>query len=272
MMDDASIINCSDPTLQLERAIAVMRRLREPGGCPWDAEQSHESIVANLLEEAYECADAIRAGDDAHMREELGDVLLQVIFHAQMASERGVFDLNDVAAELSEKLIRRHPHVFALSEVDDTEGVLNQWDAIKRVENDLDDSMSYLHGCGQGLPALMRSQKISAKAAKVGFDWAYAHETHEKVAEELAEVGECLRSPEEDSAHLEEELGDLLFSVVNLCRKCKVDAELALCAANEKFLRRFHATELCLREQGISLQDASLDQMEDCWQQVKRGE
>ncbi len=271
-MDDATIISCTEPARQMERAIAVMRRLREPGGCPWDAEQTHESIVSNLLEEAYECADAIRSGDDEHMREELGDVLLQVIFHAQMAAERGVFDLNEVAAELSEKLIRRHPHVFALSEVSDTDGVLNQWDAIKRVEKKLDDTKSHLHGCGQGLPALMRTQKLSAKAAKVGFDWTYALETHEKVAEELAEVAECLHAPEQDLAHLEEELGDLLFSVVNLCRKCEVDAELALSAANEKFLRRFHGTELRLRDQGLSLQEATLDQMEDCWQQVKKEE
>ncbi len=269
-MTEDDMIHCVDPARQVERAVAIMRRLREPGGCPWDAEQTHESILNNLLEESYECIDAIRSGDDAHMREELGDVLLQVIFHAQLAQERGVFGLPEIAQELSDKLVRRHPHVFAQSQADDTAAVLNQWDAIKRTEKSI-ERMPYLHHCGQGLPALMKANKLSKKAAKVGFDWPAAEETLAKVKEELDEVEECLSQPE-DRAHLEEELGDMLFSMVNLCRKCDIDPELALSAANEKFTRRFNQVEEALRSDHLTLEDASLDQMEQAWQQSKSKE
>ncbi len=269
-MTEQEMIHCAEHSRQVERAVAIMRRLRAPGGCPWDAEQTHESILSNLLEESYECIDAIRSGDDAHMREELGDVLLQVIFHAELAQERKAFDLSDIACELSEKLVRRHPHVFAQSQADDTEAVLNQWDAIKRTEKSA-ERLPYLHHCAEGLPALMKAYKLSSKVAKVGFDWPAAAETLEKVREELTEVEECLQQGE-SQAHLEEELGDMLFSMVNLCRKFGVDPELALSAANTKFTHRFNQLEECILSQNLTLQDASLEQMEEAWQHVKKNE
>ncbi len=273
-MTEHDMIHCRTPERQLERAVAVMRRLRAPGGCPWDAEQTHESILTNLLEESYECVEAIRSGDLAHMKEELGDVLLQVIFHAELAEEQGNFTLNDIAQELSDKLVRRHPHVFADSQVSDTEGLLKQWDAIKSVEKGSEPKKKkpYLHKCGEGLPALMRANKLASKAARVGFDWDAPEPLLDKVSEELDEVRECIEAETLDRAHLEEELGDLLFVVANLCRHCQVDPEVAMSAANEKFLRRFNGIESLLDAQNISLQDATFEQLEDGWQAVKKEE
>lgn len=270
MMTDEEMIHCKQPERQLERAISVMRRLRAPGGCPWDAEQTHESIISNMIEECYECIDAIRDQDDPHLREELGDVLLQVLFHADMAQGRGVFDINDVARELSDKLVRRHPHVFGESLVADTEGVLTQWDAIKRVEQSIEDK-PYLQNCGKGLPALMRAAKVSKKVAKVGFDWDNPEQVIEKLQEEITEVQECANLPD-DAPEVEEELGDVLFCVVNLCRKRHIDPELALDKATKKFERRFASLERTLKAQGVSLADASLDEMEAAWLAAKRAE
>ncbi len=170
-MTEAEMVSCTERSRQIERAIAVMARLRAPGGCPWDAEQTHDTIVSSLIEECYECIDALQAHDWPHLREELGDVMLQVLFHAQLASENPEegFDVYDVARELSEKLVRRHPHVFADSTVKDTSGVLDQWDRIKRREHSIEDR-PYLQDCGKGLPALLRAAKITKKVAKVGFD------------------------------------------------------------------------------------------------------
>ncbi|MFI3244502.1 MAG: nucleoside triphosphate pyrophosphohydrolase [Akkermansia sp.] len=270
MMTDDEMIHCKEPKRQMERAIAVMRRLRAPGGCPWDAEQTHESIISNMIEECYECIDAIREQDDPHLREELGDVLLQVLFHADMAQGRGVFDINDVACELADKLVRRHPHVFGSSQVSDTDGVLTQWDAIKRVEQSIEDK-PYLQNCGKGLPALMRAAKISKKAAKVGFDWESPEQVIEKLQEEIAELQECAPLPN-DAPEVEEELGDILFCVVNLCRKRGVDPELALDRTTKKFERRFAYLERQLKAQGKSLAEASLDEMEAGWLAAKREE
>lgn len=269
MMTDAEMINCREPERQLERAIAIMHRLRMPGGCPWDAEQTHESLISNLIEEAYECIDAIRAQDRPHMREELGDVLLQVLFHAELAAESptDAFDINDIACELSDKLVRRHPHVFGCSEVSDTEGVLSQWDAIKRREQSIEDK-PYLKNCGKGLPALLKAAKITKKVAKVGFDWPDHAGVVEKIREETNEV-EATLALADDHPNVEEELGDLLFCTVNLCRRRGIDPEVALDAANRKFERRFNFLEKSLKAQGISLQDASTEQMEEAWQQAK---
>ncbi len=266
------MISCPERTRQIERAIAIMARLRAPGGCPWDAEQTHDSIVTSLIEECYECIDALQAHDWPHLREELGDVLLQVLFHAQLAAENPAegFDVYDVARELSEKLVRRHPHVFADSTVKDTSGVLDQWDRIKRREHDIEDR-PYLQDCGKGLPSLLRAAKITKKVAKVGFDWPEHAGVVEKIREETAEV-EATRSLAEDAPAGQEVLGDLLFTVVNLCRRRGVDPELALTAANRKFEARFNALERRLREQGISLHDATPGQMEDAWQQSKASE
>ena len=271
-MTDEEMIHCRDSARQVERAVAIMHRLRCPGGCPWDAEQTHDSIISSLIEECYECIDAIRERDWAHLREELGDVLLQVIFHAEMAQENpeAGFGINDVARELADKLVRRHPHVFGCSVVDDAEGVVSQWDAIKRREHSIEDK-PYLQDCGKGLPSLLQTYKITRKVAKVGFDWPDHAGVVEKIREETAEVAETLDLPDDDP-HVAEELGDLLFVVVNLCRRRKVDPELALFNANRKFERRFNAVETTLKEQGISLAAATLDEMEAAWQAAKRKE
>lgn len=272
MMTDDEMIHCREPERQVERAVAIMHRLRQPGGCPWDAEQTHDSIISNLLEECYECIDAIRSRDWAHMREELGDVLLQVIFHAELTRENpeAGFGLSEIACELADKLVRRHPHVFARSEVHDTEGVLTQWDQIKRREHSIEDK-PYLQDCGKGLPSMLRAYKITKKVAKVGFDWPDHAGVVEKIREETAEVAETLELPDDDP-HVQEELGDLLFVIVNLCRRRGVDPELALDAANRKFERRFNALERILKQEGVSLKEASADRMESAWQAVKRAE
>ncbi len=271
-MTEDEMINCRVPSRQLERAIAIMHRLRQPGGCPWDAEQTHDSIISNLIEECYECIDAIRARDWGHMREELGDVLLQVLFHAELAGENPAagYGINEIAMELSDKLVRRHPHVFATSAVQDTDGVLRQWDAIKRQEHDIEDK-PYLQDCGKGLPSLLRAYKLTKKVVKVGFDWDSHKGVVDKIREETDEVAQTLPLPDSDP-HVAEELGDLLFTVVNLCRRRKVDPELALNAANRKFETRFNAVERKLKAQGLTLQDASARQMEAAWQEVKRAE
>ncbi len=272
-MTEAEMVDCPERTRQIERAIAIMARLRAPGGCPWDAEQTHDSIVTSLIEECYECIDALQAHDWPHLREELGDVLLQVLFHAQLAAESPEegFDVYDVARELSEKLVRRHPHVFADSTVRDTSGVLDQWDRIKRREHAIEDR-PYLQDCGKGLPALLRAAKLTKKVAKVGFDWPDHEGVVEKIREELAEVEATLPLPD-DAPEVQEELGDLLFTVVNLCRRRGVDPELALTAANRKFERRFNAVERRLRtELGQSVHEASAEAMETAWQQVKGAE
>lgn len=252
----------------IERLRAIMHRLRSPGGCPWDAEQSHASLVPNLLEEAYEVVDTIQRGDIDHLREELGDLLLQVVFHSELAEVRGDFDFDAVAHEISNKLVRRHPHVFAHSEVKDTEGVLTQWDVIKRAEKGHEER-PYLHGVGEGLPALMRAAKLQKKAAKVGFDWPGAHEVLAKIDEELAEVRDEYAARPMDGKKLESEIGDLLFSVVNLARKEGMDPEALMAAANAKFMRRFTAMERELAAGGSNLNDATLEQMEAYWQSAK---
>ena len=271
-MNDQEMIECRDPGRQIERAIAIMHRLRAPGGCPWDAEQTHESLIPNMLEESYECIDAIRAEDWEHLREELGDLMLQVLFHAELAQERPEegYGIEEVAQNLCDKLVRRHPHVFGDGAAKDSEAVLRKWDEIKRSERDAKDK-PYLHDCGKGLPELLRASKLSKKAAKVGFDWESDEGTVRKVAEELHEVQEALNLPD-GAARVEEELGDLLFSVVNLCRRRGVNPELALHDANEKFYRRFHEMEKKLAERKKSLQEATAQEMDAAWMTVKEEE
>jgi MazG family protein len=245
---------------------AVVHRLRAPGGCPWDREQTHETLIPHLLEEAYEVAEAIRNGDMPHLREELGDLLLQPVLHAEIAAETGAFDLDAIARELTEKLIRRHPHVFGDATVEGSEGVLTQWDAIKREEKGTQRE-SILHGISHGLPALIRAQKLQKKAAKVGFDWPDAAPVLDKIREEADEiVAEIAKG---DSKAVAEEVGDLLFSVVNLARKLGVDAESALVAANTKFETRFGKVEDTLAAQGKQPGECSLAQLDAIWDQVK---
>lgn len=259
----------SAPARQMERARAIMHRLRAPGGCPWDAEQTHQSLIPNMIEEAYEAVDAIHRGNMADLCEELGDVLLQVLFHAEIAQENGGFTLDDVARTLSEKLIRRHPHIFTSQAQLTPDGVLSQWETIKRAEHGIPTTLPYLHDTGKGLPSLMRATKLQRKAAKVDFDWPDATGPLAKVREEATEVEEVLLSTPIDAQHLQEELGDLLFAVVNLCRKLHIDPESALASTNAKFEDRFTKMESSLQAQGISLVQAALPTMEAHWQQAK---
>ena len=265
-MNDQEMMECVGKEHQLERLRAIMHRLRAPGGCPWDAEQTHESLIPNLIEEAYETVDTIRRGDREHLKEELGDLLLQVVFHSELAEEDGVFDMDEVARGISEKLIRRHPHVFGQSDAEGSDAVLKQWDEIKRAEKGDEDEV-YLHGVGKGLPALMRAAKLQKKASKVGFDWPDEEGVFAKVSEEIEEIADALENgSDEDVA---EEIGDLMFSVVNLARVRKLDPEVLMAAANAKFEKRFAAMEHALKEKGQGLEEASLDEMEAEWQAAK---
>lgn len=260
------MIDCPEPEKQLSRLRAIMHRLRAPGGCPWDAEQTHESLLSNLIEETYETVDTIKRGDWEHLKEELGDLLLQVVFHSELAEEAGRYNLDDVARGVSDKLVRRHPHVYGDSTASDTESVLNQWDAIKRQEKGSEEK-PYLHDVGKGLPAMLRAAKLQKKAAKVGFDWPDDHGVVDKIREELGEVEEELESGNRNG--LGEEIGDLLFSVVNLARRHKLDPEILLESTNIKFESRFATMEKALQSEGNVLQAATLDEMEAKWQDAK---
>jgi MazG family protein len=266
MMTDAQMMDCPDPGPQINRLRAIMHRLRAPGGCPWDAEQTHESIIPNLIEEAYETVDTIQRGDYEHLREELGDLLLQVVFHSEIAEEAGRFNLDDVAREISEKLVRRHPHVFGTSEVATTDGVLQQWDEIKRSEKG-DEEKPYLHGVGKGLPALLRAHKLQKKAAKVGFDWPVEDGVIAKIQEELLELQSALAARDLDA--VAEEMGDLMFSIVNLARFRKIDPEILMNAANHKFESRFGEMERLLKAGGLTLEAATPGEMEAAWESAK---
>lgn len=252
---------------EFDRLCEIVARLRAPGGCPWDREQTHESLVSGLLEEAYEVAEAIRTKDDANLREELGDLLLQVVMHAQIAKEERRFAIEEAAREIGDKLVRRHPHVFGDAEASDSGAVLKQWDAIKRTEKSADDNAPYFAGLTRALPALMLAQKTQTKAARVGFDWSEISDVVAKVDEELAETKVAVASA--DRKAIADELGDLLFAVVNLVRKNKLEAETLLAAATEKFIARFHAMESELRGQGKVLGELDLATMDEVWNQVK---
>jgi MazG family protein len=252
----------------IDQLVDIIAKLRSPGGCPWDREQTHASLRAGLIEEAYEVVEAINSGDDANLREELGDLLLQSVFHAQIATEEGRFNFDDVARAISEKLIRRHPHVFGADRCADSAEVLRKWDDIKRAEKGAKATASALDGISNGLPALMRAEKVQKKAARVGFDWSEAAPVVAKIREELAEVEVEVAAGA--SAKIEEEIGDLLFSVVNLARKLKIDGETALQRATDKFATRFRAVEALARERGIALEGQTLAELDLLWDEVKR--
>jgi MazG family protein len=265
----------------LERLRRIMHVLRAPGGCPWDAEQTHETLVRHLLEEAYEVAAAIRGGDRDELVDELGDLLLQPFFHAEIASETGRFDIDEVAAAICEKLVRRHPHVFGEATADTPEAVLTQWDAIKAGEKAASDRASNPVGAGtqegyllkkgnEGQPALLAAAKLQRKAATVGFDWPDPAPVLEKVREEVEEVAAAMDERNDDAVAAE--IGDLLFAVVNLARKAGHEAEVLLDAANRKFVRRFCAVEDELGREGLRLGDVSLAGMDAAWDRVKAAE
>lgn len=251
----------------VDRLIEIMARLRAPAGCPWDREQTHSTLKQYLAEEAAELFDAIDEDDDAGMVEELGDVLLQVVFHAQIGAEDGRFDIQDVARTCCEKLIRRHPHVFAESDVADAAGVLRQWEEIKREEKP-DRHPSALAGVPRSLPALHRAHKMQRKAAKVGFDWPSVDGVIAKIEEELAEVKQAIA--EDDEGAVADEIGDLLFAVVNLSRFQERVAEELLHDSIRKFERRFQHLEKLLERNGRKAMDCDLAELEALWQQSKR--
>ena len=273
-----------NPSSNIGRLLQIMEALRTPvTGCPWDLEQDFTSIAPFTLEEAYEVVDAIERGDLADLKDELGDLLLQVVFHARMAEEQGAFAFPDVVEAITRKLLRRHPHVFGDTRNLSPEEVKNLWDEIKREEKAqrraARDAMGlsaeagdggFLAGIPTALPALTRAQKLTAKAAKVGFDWPDAVQVIEKIHEELEEVKEASSSGERD--RIEDEIGDLLFSVTNLARHFSIDPERALRRTNAKFERRFTSVERALRNQGRSLDEASLDEMEKLWVHAKQDE
>jgi MazG family protein len=246
----------------------IVTKLRSPGGCPWDREQTNESLLPALIEEAYEVAEAARAHDDAHFREELGDLLLLVVMHAEIAREADRFDIDDVTREVSDKLIRRHPHVFGTSEARDAGAVLKQWEAIKREEKNA--NLHYLASLPKALPALMRAQKAQSKAARVNFDWTAPRDVMAKVEEELHETKEAIRSQQQE--RIEDEIGDLLFAVVNLARKCKMDAETALQSATDKFVARFNRLEDELKTRGRKLGEVELAELDAIWDKIKNQE
>ena len=250
----------------LQNLCNIVARLRAPGGCPWDREQTHESLLPALIEEAYEVAEAARAKDDAHLREELGDLLLVVVMHAEIARESRRFDIGEVIRDVSDKLVRRHPHVFGTSDACDSGAVLKQWEAIKREEKKADSH--YLASLPKALPALMRAQKAQSKAARVNFDWTDVRDVVAKVDEEINETKEAIAS--KDRARIEEEIGDTLLAVVNLARKCKIDAESALQRATDKFVTRFNRLEDEMRRRGKKLGDVDLGEMDAIWEQIKQ--
>jgi XTP/dITP diphosphohydrolase/ATP diphosphatase len=258
----------------LGRAAAIMARLRAPGGCPWDREQSFDSIMPYTLEETYEVFDAIERRAWPELKDELGDLLLQVLFYAEMAEEAGYFTLRDVAENLSEKLIRRHPHVFGDAAAADANAVLRNWEQIKREEKSAkpepERPTSMMDDIARSMPAMLEARKLGSRAAKVGFDWPSVDGLFEKLAEETAELREELASGARDE-RVEEELGDLLFTAVNLARHLKVDPEFALRKTNAKFRQRFAVME---QEAGgrEQLETTSADELEQLWNRAKAGE
>jgi ATP diphosphatase len=272
------------PSTDITRLLEIMAALRTPGtGCPWDLDQDFASITPYTLEEAYEVVDAIERGDLTDLRDELGDLLLQVVFHARMAEEQGAFAFGDVVEAITKKLIRRHPHVFGSARDLSPEEVKRLWDSVKaeeKAERKAERAKmglapeaheaGFLGGIPTALPALTRAQKLTAKAAKVGFDWPDAAQVIDKIHEELEEVKEASSSGDRDK--IEDEIGDLLFSVTNLARHFGIDPEQALRRTNAKFERRFRAVEQALGEQDRSLDEASLEEMERHWVAAKMAE
>jgi len=260
------------PSTDILRLIEIMARLRDPeGGCPWDLQQSFETIVPHTIEEAYEVAETIAGGDLMELRDELGDLLFQVVFYAQLAREQGAFDFNDVVHAISEKMLRRHPHVFGEAEIRDEKEQRIAWErhkAAERAGKAETGPPSQLDGVAHALPALTRAHKLQRRAAEVGFDWPEISGTIDKIREELDEVSAEVELGFEEG-RIEEEVGDLLFACVNLARHAGVDAETALRKANQKFERRFRGVEQDLTGLGKALADADLGEMDAAWERVK---
>ena len=259
------------PGVLFQQLLDIMKRLREPGGCPWDREQTPTSLKPFLIEEAYEVLEAIESGRSGAVREELGDLLFQVIFHARLAEERGDFAMADVLAHLIDKMVRRHPHVFADASVGTPIEALAQWEAIKQREAELrGQRRSLLDGVPRALPSLLRAQRVQSKAARVNFDWPDARAAWRKVEEEIREAAEALASGDAD--RIRDELGDALFSLVNVARLSSLDADDVLHGAIEKFRRRFTEMEAELAARGTSVTAVAPDELERSWEAAKAGE
>jgi len=267
----------------LEKLVALQARLRTVNGCPWDREQTHASLRTYLIEEAYEVLDALESGDDAKFAEEMGDLLLQIVFHSQIAREAGRFTVADVIRDVHEKMVRRHPHVFGEKRAKDAADVLKNWEQIKSEERrakgagrDADaakqqvNSESLMAGVARSLPATMEGLQLTRRAARIGFDWDDVEGIFEKIREEGAELRHALGT--KDQVKVEEEIGDLLFAAVNLARYVHVDPEIALKKANAKFARRFRAMEQIARNSGCTLESVSRPEMEALWETAKRNE
>jgi MazG family protein len=264
-----------------EMLVALQKRLRAPKGCPWDREQTHNTLRTYLIEEAYEVLDALESGDDAKFAEEMGDLLLQIVFHSQIAAEQGRFTVADVSREVHQKMVRRHPHVFGTKRAKDAAEVLRNWEQIKAAERQRGQSgggapgkgsapASLLDGVPRHLPGLLEGYQLTKKAARIGFDWEDTAGVFEKMREETAEVQQAVQATNKQK--IEEELGDLLFATVNLARFLKIDPEIALKKANTKFSRRFRKMEQLAMETGRAIEKVPRREMESLWDTAKRGE
>lgn len=250
-----------------DRLIEIMERLRGPDGCPWDAEQDHTSIMKNLMEEACELADAILSNDPEAIREELGDVLMQVVFHCVIAKGNKTFTIEEVIEAVCDKLIYRHPHVFGNVKVKDSKEVIKNWDRLKRKENGKNERASILSGIPKSLQALLYARKLQATVSRAGFDWKSPEGVLDKIREELGELSDAIE--EKDPDKIQEELGDLIFSAVNLARQLGIDPEAALRRTNRKFENRFYEIEKAAKNRGISLSEMDLEDMDRVWESAK---
>lgn len=248
--------------------VRVVKSLRSEGGCPWDIEQTHDTLKRDLIEEAYEVIEAINKNDMEMLREELGDVLLQVVFHAQIETENGTFDIDDVADENCKKMIQRHPHVFGEINVDSVDDVLTNWDAIKRQTKGQKTTSQAIDSVPREFPALMRADKVQSKAAKAGFDWSEVDGALDRLSEEIEELRTAIATGRADE--ITDELGDVLFSAVNVSRFVKVDAEEALTASTDKFIARFKIVEKLAEERSINMKTADLDVLDALWDEAKK--
>lgn len=265
---DENIDNNKNTNESLIQLVHILKQLRGEEGCPWDKVQTHESLKPCLIEESYEVIDAIDKKDMQSLEEELGDVLLQVVFHANIAEEQGCFDVDDVINTVSKKMLYRHPHVFGDVEAGDVSQAINTWEEMKRSEKGEKSYTDKMRDIPAGLPALMKSYKVQKKAAEVGFDWEHVESAFEKIREETEELIEIYQ--QEDKAKIEEELGDLLFAVVNAARFLKVDPEIALNTTITKFINRFSYIEKMAKSQSKRIEDMSLEEMDAFWEESKK--
>lgn len=263
-------MKASEDKSAMERLLDIMARLRSEDGCPWDREQTVDSIKSNLVEECYETIDAIEDGDLDRHREELGDVLLQVVFHARIREEEGAFSFEDVAGTVSDKLVRRHPHVFGDESVSDSEDVLRNWERIKRAEKGTDKHSSTFKGLPRSMPALQKAGHVQSRAARLGFDWKTIEPVMDKIDEELDEIKIALESGDKEA--LEGEIGDLLFAAVNLSRFIDADPEELLHRTISKFIERFRYIEEGVAAEGRAMTDCTLDELDQYWDEAKENE